>query len=110
VSHPSDLGSLSARNVAHAITGLHAVSNGQLAAAAQTQSILDQMQIVLNSLDSNLRSLLKITVYLRDMCDFPWVRTVLLSALDDDPPAITVLAVSDLPLRDARLQIEAVAL
>lgn len=110
VSCPSDLGSLAARSAAQAIAGMRVESHGQLAAAAQTQSILDQMQIVLNSLDSNLRSLLKITVYLRDMCDFPWVRTVLLSALENDPPAITVLAVSDLPLREARLQIEAVAL
>lgn len=110
VSHPSDLGSLPARNVEHTIAGLHIESHGQLAAAVQTQSILDQMQIVLNSLDTNLRSLLKIAVYLRDMSDFPFVQNVLLSSLGNDPPAITVLAVSDLPLREARLQIEAVAL
>jgi hypothetical protein len=35
---------------------------------------------------------------------------VLLESLGDHPPAITVLAVHDPPLRDARLQIEAVAL
>lgn len=110
VSRPSDLGALPARNAEHAIAGLHIESRGQLTAAVQTQSILDQMQIVLASLDSNLRSLLKITVYLRDMSDFPFVRNVLLSSLGNDPPAITVLAVSDLPLREARLQIEAVAL
>ena len=79
------------------------------AAAVQTQSILDQLQIVLASLDSNLRSLLKITVYLRDVSDFPFVRNVLLSSLGNDPPAISVLAVSELPLPEARLQIEAVA-
>jgi enamine deaminase RidA (YjgF/YER057c/UK114 family) len=44
------------------------------------------------------------------MCDFPLVRNVLLSSLGNDPPAISVLAVSDLPLPEARLQIEAVAL
>jgi enamine deaminase RidA (YjgF/YER057c/UK114 family) len=110
VSHPSDLGSPSARNVEHAIGGLCIESREQLAAAVQTQSILDQLQIVLASLDSNLRSLLKITVYLRDMSDFPFVRNVLLSSLGSDPPAISVLAVSDLPLPEARLQIEAVAI
>ncbi len=110
VAHPSDLGSRPARNVEHAIAGLRIESRGQLAAAVQAQSILDQMQIVLTSLDANLRSLLKITVYLRDMSDFPLVRNVLLASLGNDPPAITVLAVSGLPLREARLQIEAVAL
>ncbi len=109
VAHPSDLGSLPARNVEHAIAGLRIESPGQLATAVQAQSILDQLQIVLASLDANLRSLLKIIVYLRDMADFPLVRNVLLASLDNDPPAVTVLAVSDLPLREARLQIEAVA-
>lgn len=110
MSRPSDLGSSSARNVERAIGGHYIESGGQLAAAAQTQSILDQLQIVLASLDSNLRSLLKITVYLRDVSDFLFVRNVLLSSLGSDPPAISVLAASDLPLPEARLQIEAVAL
>ena len=109
VSHPADLGAASARRVERAIAGLHIATREQLAAAAQTQSILDQMQIALASADSNLRSLLKITVYLRDMSDFPLVRRVLLATLEDHPPAITALAMADLPLRDARLQIEAVS-
>jgi enamine deaminase RidA (YjgF/YER057c/UK114 family) len=37
------------------------------------------------------------------------VRNVMRASLGDDPPAITAVAVHDLPLRDARLQIEAVA-
>lgn len=110
VSRPSDLGSSSAHNVERAIGGLYLASREQLAAAVQTQSILDQLQIVLASLDSTLPSLLKITVYLRDVSDFPFVRNVLLSSLGDDPPAISALAASDLPFREARLQIEAVAL
>lgn len=39
----------------------------------------------------------------------PFVRKVLLASLGDDPPAITAVAVHDLPLKDARVQIEAVA-
>ena len=109
IAAPADLGSQSAQRTMSAIAGLELRSRGQLAAAAQTQSILDQLGIVLRSLDSNLRSLLKITVYLRDIADFPFVRAVLLATLGDDPPAITVTAVRDLPLRSARLQIEAVA-
>lgn len=109
VNRVSDLDSATAQRVAQAISGLEVRTHEQLAAAAQTQTILDQMGIVLQSLDSNLRSLLKITVYLRDMTDFPFVRNVLLAAVGDDPPAISAVAVHDLPLTDARLQIEAVA-
>lgn len=109
VKRPSDLRSTAAQRVTKAIAGLEVHTEGQLAAAAQTQSIVEQLDIVLKSVESNLRSLLKITVYLRDMADFPFVRTVLLASMGDDPPAITVLAVHDLPLKEARLQIEAVA-
>jgi enamine deaminase RidA (YjgF/YER057c/UK114 family) len=107
LKRPADLASSSAQR---AMNDLEFRSHEQLAAAAQTQSILDQLRVVLESVDSSLASLLKLTVYLRDMSEFPIVRRVLLESLGDDPPAITVLAVADLPLRDARLQIEAVAL
>lgn len=105
----ADLDSAAAQRAQRAIAGLDARTHEQLAAAAQTQSIVDQLDSVLGSLDSNLRSLLKITVYLRDMADFAFVHKVLLEALGDDPPAITVVAVHDLPLKNARVQIEAVA-
>lgn len=109
IAAPSDLDSQAAQRARKAISGIQVRSREQLAAAAQTQSIVDQLGIVLRSLDSNLHSLLKLTVYVRDIADFPLVHAVLLAALGDDPPAITVTAVHDLPLHDARLQIEAVA-
>jgi enamine deaminase RidA (YjgF/YER057c/UK114 family) len=110
VTRTTDLEVSAAERVTHALAGLQIQTHRQLAAAAQTQSILDQLRLVLQSVDSDLRSLLKITVYLRDMSDFPFVRQVLRAALANDPPAISVIAVQDLPLRDARVQIEAVAL
>lgn len=110
VSRPADLDSAGTQRVTQAIFGLAVQTQEQLAASAQTQSILDQLASVLKSLDSDLRSLLKITVYLRDMAEFPFVHAVLRATLGDDPPAITVLAVHDLPFKDARVQIEAVAL
>ena len=110
VTSPSDLGSAAAQNVARAIQGMQVTAREQSAAAAQTQSILDQLRSVLQTLDSDLRSLLKVTVYLRDMADFPFVRQVMLATLGEDPPAITAVAVHDLPFREARLQIEAVSL
>jgi enamine deaminase RidA (YjgF/YER057c/UK114 family) len=109
VSHASDLDSAAAGRVARAIGGMTVQTHAQLAAAAQAQSILEQLQMVLQSLDSNVRCLLKVTVYVRDLAEFPFIRQVMLASLGDDPPAITVVAVHDLPFRDARLQIEAVA-
>ena len=110
VQRPSDLDSAAANRVGRAIDGLEVQTHGQLAAAAQTQSIVEQLRIVLKSLDSDLRSLLKVTVYLRDMADFAFVRKVLHASLGDDPPAITAVAVHELPLKEARVQVEAVAL
>ena len=107
VKRISDLNS--SQHVTRAIDGLNLQTHEQLAAAAQTASILDQLRLVLNSVDSDLRSLVKLTVYLRDMADFPFVRRVLIASLGDEPPAITAVAVHDLPFREARLQIEAVA-
>jgi 2-iminobutanoate/2-iminopropanoate deaminase len=107
VKRISDLNS--SQHVTRAIDGLDLQTHEQLAAAAQTASILDQLRLVLNSVDSDLRSLVKLTVYLRDMADFPFVRRVLIASLGDEPPAITAVAVHDLPFREARLQIEAVA-
>ena len=109
LAHPSDLPATVQSRVTAAIDGLEVLTPGQPAAAAQTQSILDQLRAVLESLDSNLADVLKLTVYLRDMCDFPFVRRVLLATLGDHPPAITAVAVHDLPIAGARVQIEAVA-
>jgi 2-iminobutanoate/2-iminopropanoate deaminase len=95
--------------VERAIARERIATHEQLAAAVQTRSILDQIEIVLAGCDSRLDALLKLTVYLRDMDDFPVVREMLVSALGDDPPAITALAVADLPLREARVQIDAVS-
>ncbi|MGZ5141253.1 MAG: RidA family protein [Burkholderiales bacterium] len=110
INKASDLPASVAERVAHAIAGLEVRTREELAVAAQTQSIVEQLRIVLESLDSSLASLLKITVYLRDVSEFLFVKRVLLAALGDHLPAITALGVQDLPLRDARVQIEAVAL
>ena len=107
---PRDLAPASASCVAPAIAGLEAQTPGQIAAAVQTQVALDQLALVLHSLDTDLRSLVKLTVYVRDIGELPFVRNVLLARLGEDPPAITAIAVADLPLPDARVQFEAIAL
>ena len=109
VAHLSDLDRPGADSVARAISGLPVTTREQIAAAAQAQSILDQLEIALAALDSRLEDLLKVTVYLRDMNEFPFVQRVLAARLRASPPAISALAVGDLPLSQARVQIEAVA-
>lgn len=109
VMDAGDLDRRSAAMVEQAIAGLPVTMRAQIAAAAQTQSILDQLAAALTQLDSGLSNLIKLTVYLRDMADLECVRRVLLAALGDDPPAISALAVADLPLAAARVEIEAVA-
>ncbi|MCC6534344.1 MAG: hypothetical protein IT531_17470 [Burkholderiales bacterium] len=105
-----DLPPEQARAVCAALSGLTLERASQCAAAAQTREILNQLDALLGSLGSALRKLVKITLYVREMQDFPFVQRVLLSALGDDPPAISVVAVADLPLRAARVQLEAMAL
>ena len=105
----SDLDRSSGERVAKAICGLAPTTRGQIAAAVQTECILDQLELALAPLDSRLEDLLKVTVYLRDMSELPFVQRVLTARLGASPPAISVLAVADLPLSQARVQIEAVA-
>ncbi|MGZ5154218.1 MAG: RidA family protein, partial [Burkholderiales bacterium] len=83
INKASDLPASVAERVAHAIAGLEVRTREELAVAAQTQSIVEQLRIVLESLDSSLASLLKITVYLRDVSEFLFVKRVLLAALGD---------------------------
>ncbi len=110
VARPADLNPVHEHEVEHIIRGTQLRTRAQLAAAVQARHIVAQLGAVLEHLGSHLNSLLKVTVYLRDMADCPVVHNVLRATLGDDPPAITTLAVADLPLREARLQIEAVAL
>ncbi len=108
----SDIGDLPSEAqslVRRAVAGLPVESAAQLAAAAQTCLALDRIRTALDRLDSRLSNLLKLTIYLRDMRDFAFVHTVARALLGDDPPAITVLAVADLPLANARVEIEALA-
>ena len=68
-----------------------------------------QMQRILERLNSGLSSVLKITVYLRNIDDFAVLEAVSEILFGQDPPALTVLQVADLPLREARVEIDAIA-
>lgn len=75
----------------------------------QAAMALTNLRHVLQAGGSDLGKVLKTTVYLADIKDFPAVNEVYASFFDQPFPARSCFAVKDLPL-GARVEIEAVAL
>jgi 2-iminobutanoate/2-iminopropanoate deaminase len=76
---------------------------------AQTRRVLENLKAVLEAAGSSLEHVVKTTVYLTDMADFPAMNEVYGSFFPADPPARATVAVHQLPL-GARVEIDAVAL
>jgi 2-iminobutanoate/2-iminopropanoate deaminase len=76
--------------------------------AAQTRRVLDNLSTVLNTCGSSLEAVVKTTVFLADLRDFPEMNKVFEAYFPKNPPARSVVQVVALP-KDARLEIEAVA-
>lgn len=77
-------------------------------AAAQTQQIVANITAVLGARGLTLRNVVKTTVFLADMADFPAMNGVYAEAFGDHRPARSAVAVRTLP-RDARVEIEVIA-
>jgi 2-iminobutanoate/2-iminopropanoate deaminase len=77
--------------------------------ADQTERVLENLKAVLEAAGSSLDRVVKTTVYLRDMSDFPAMNDVYARYFDDDAPARSTVAVSGLPM-DVLVEIDAVAL
>lgn len=76
---------------------------------AQTHQVLQNLQAVLESAGSSLRSVIKTTVFLAHMSDFQAMNTIYASYFTDTAPARSTVAVAELP-RKALVEIECVAL
>jgi 2-iminobutanoate/2-iminopropanoate deaminase len=76
--------------------------------AAQTERVLENLKAVLEACGSSLAQVLKTTVYLKDMAEFPRMNDVYARYFPHNPPARATVAVARLP-RDVRVEIEAVA-
>jgi 2-iminobutanoate/2-iminopropanoate deaminase len=76
--------------------------------AAQTRQVLRNLDAVLRAAGASRRSVLRTTVYLRDMSDFVAMNTVYADFFGDSRPARATVAVAGLP-RDARVEIDCVA-
>jgi 2-iminobutanoate/2-iminopropanoate deaminase len=77
--------------------------------AAQTRQVLTNLQAVLTAAGSSLARVIKTTVFLADMGEFAAMNLVYSEFFGDAPPARSTVQVVRLP-RDARVEIEAVAL
>ena len=70
--------------------------------------VLDNLKTVLDQAGAGLESVLKTTVFLKDMNDFPELNKVYAGYFPLDPPARSCVEVARLPL-DFRVEVEAIA-
>ena len=77
--------------------------------AEQTARVLKNLTAVLEAAGSSLDQVVKTTVFLADMKEFSGMNEVYATFFPKPPPARATVAAAGLP-RDARVEIEAVAL
>lgn len=75
----------------------------------QTRQVLTNLKHVLESADSGLNFVVKTTVFLQDMNDFPNMNSVYAEFFPENPPARSTVQVAALP-KGALVEIECVAL
>ena len=86
-------------------------ATGQVVAggvAEQTERVLQNLGAVLEAAGTGWANVIKTTVFLKDMRDFPTVNEVYARRFGDARPARSTVAVSGLP-RDVLVEIEAIA-
>lgn len=74
----------------------------------QTRQVLDNLEKVLEEAGSNLESVVKTTVYLKDMGDFPSMNEIYATYFRKPYPARATVEVSRLP-KDVLVEIECIA-
>jgi len=77
--------------------------------AAQTERVLENLKAVLEACGSSFEQVLKTTVYIKDMGDFPRVNEIYARYFTVNSPARATVEVARLP-KDVRVEIEAVAI
>jgi 2-iminobutanoate/2-iminopropanoate deaminase len=87
-------------------------ATGELAAAdveSQTRQALTNLKNVLEAAGSGLEKVVKTTVFLKDMADFPKMNAIYGEFFSSNPPARSTVAVAGLP-KGGLVEIEATAL
>jgi len=75
---------------------------------AQTQRVMQNLQAVLAAAGATWKDVVKTTVFLQDMADFPRMNEVYASVMGEARPARSTVQVAGLP-RGVRVEIELVA-
>ncbi len=75
----------------------------------QTRQVLINLKNILEAAGSSLSHVVKTTVFLQDMSEFPRMNAVYAEFFPQNPPARSTVAVAALP-KGARVEIEAIAL
>ncbi|MGD0618235.1 MAG: RidA family protein [Bryobacteraceae bacterium] len=75
---------------------------------AQTHRVLTNLKAVLEAAGSSLESVLKTTVFLKEMADFPKMNEVYGQYFSANPPARSTVQAAKLP-RDVSVEIDAIA-
>jgi len=85
--------------------------SGQLVSGditSQTERVLENLKAVLEACGSGMAHVLKTTVFLQDMAEFPAMNEVYARYFSTDPPARSTVQAARLP-RDVRVEIDAIA-
>jgi 2-iminobutanoate/2-iminopropanoate deaminase len=86
--------------------------SGELVAGSiqvQTERVLENLKAVLQAARLSFDHVVKTTVFVKDLADFPHMNEVYGKYFGMNPPARSTVEVSRLP-RDARVEIEAIAI
>ena len=86
-------------------------STGELVAgdvAGQTERVLENIKAVLEAAGASMNSVLKTTVFLKDMADFAKMNEVYGRYFSEHPPARSTVQAAKLP-RDVMVEIDAIA-
>ena len=75
---------------------------------AQTRQVLTNLKSVLEAAGSSLEQVVKTTVFLREMADFPKMNAIYAEFFPSNPPARSTIAVAGLP-KGGVVEIEAIA-
>lgn len=76
---------------------------------AQTEQVLKNLEVVLTAAGSSLAAVVKTTVFLADIDDFPAMNEVYGRFFSQDPPARATIQAARLP-KDVKVEIDLVAL
>ncbi|XP_068618598.1 rutC family protein HP_0944 [Battus philenor] len=91
------------------VLGMDACSNMICGIEGQTRQALGNLKLILEAGETSLKGVLKTTLLLANMEDFPIVNKVYAEFFPDEYPARSTYQVANLPLK-ALIEIEAIAL